>query len=77
MTEFDNPKSSYISAIQFGLTMGAEYNEAKHGNDILHKFCENLIDNSNYNDLCKTEMKNELDLVKETLSQEIESFYKK
>lgn len=77
MTEFDNLKSSYISAIQCGLAMGAGYNEAKHGNDILHKFCENLIDNSNYNDLCKMDMKNELEVIKEALSQEIESFYKR
>ena len=77
MTEFDDLKSSYIYTMHCGFALGAEYNEAKHGNDILHKFCENLIDNSNYNDLCKTEMKNELEVIKEALSQEIEFFYKK
>mgnify|MGYP006864396050 CR=1 FL=1 len=35
MIGFDNVKNSYISAIQCGLALGAEYNEAKQGNDIL------------------------------------------
>ena len=77
MTEFDNLKRSYISAIQWGLTARVGYNESKQGNEVLHKFCENLIDNSNQLPTEKTIMKNELELIKEALSEEIESFYKK
>ena len=77
MTEFDNLKRSYISAIQWGLTARVGYNESKQGNEVLHKFCENLIDNSNQLPTEKTIMKNELELIKEALSKEIESFYRK
>ena len=58
MTRFENLKNSYISAIQCGLAMGVGFNEAKHGNDVLHKFCEMTIDNSNYSDAHKSSMKN-------------------
>lgn len=72
MIDYLNLKNSYISAIQMGLILNAGYEEAKHGNDLLHKFCENCVDNSNYNDPDKQSMKQDLELVKETLSQEIE-----
>ena len=55
--------------------MNAGYEEAKRGNDLLHKFCENCVDNSNYSDLDKQNMKQELELVKEALSQEIERYF--
>lgn len=58
-----------------GLMMNAGYEEAKRGNDLLHKFCENCVDNSNYSDLDKQNMKQELELVKEALSQEIERYF--
>lgn len=77
MTEFDNLKRSYISAIQWGLTARVVYNESKQGNEVLHKFCENLIDNSNYNDFNKMTMKHELKIIKEALAKEIESLYTK
>ena len=77
MTEFDNLKRSYISAIQWGLTARVCYNESKQGNEVLHKFCENLIDNSDYNDSNKMMMKHELKIIKEALSKEIESLYRK
>ncbi len=77
MTEFDDLKSSYVSAIQCGLAMGAGYNRVKQLNDILHTHFEILIDNSNYDDLCKMHMKNELEVIKEALVKEIESFYNK
>ena len=77
MTEFDNLKRSYISAIQWGLTAIVGYNESKQGNEVLHKFCENLIENSDYNDSNKMTMKHELKIIKEALSKEIESFYRK
>ena len=55
-----------------GLMLNAGYEEAKRGNDLLHKFCENCIDNSNYSDADKQNMKHDLEFVKEALSQEIE-----
>ncbi len=72
MIDYLNLKNSYIAAIQMGLMLNAGYEEAKRGNDLLHKFCENCVDNSNYSDLDKQNMKNDLELVKEALSQEIE-----
>ena len=67
-----NLKNSYITAIQMGLMLNAGYEEAKLGNDLLHKFCENCVDNSDYSELDKQNMKRDLELVKEALSQEIE-----
>lgn len=72
MIDYLNLKNSYIAAIQMGLMLNAECEEAKHGNDLLHKFCENCIDNSNYSDADKQNMKHDLEFVKEALSQEIE-----
>lgn len=72
MIDYLNLKNSYIAAIQMGLMLNAGYEEAKRGNDLLHKFCENCIDSSNYSDTDKQNMKHDLELVKETLSQEIE-----
>ena len=72
MIDYLNLKNSYIAAIQMGLMLNAGYEDAKHGNDLLHKFCENCIDNSNYSELDKQNMKRDLELVNETLSQEIE-----
>lgn len=72
MIDYLNLKNSYIAAIQMGLMLNAGYEEAKHGNDLLHKFCENCVDNSNYSEVDKRNMKHDLELVKEALSQEIE-----
>lgn len=76
ITEFENLKRSYISTVNWGLTARVGYNQSKRWNDILHRFCENLVDNSNYNEVAKASMKNELEIVKEALSKEIELFYK-
>ena len=67
-----NMKKSYIATIQLGLVLNAGYEEAKHGNDLLHKFCENCVDSSLYSEEDKRAMKRDLELVKEALSQEIE-----
>ncbi len=72
MIDYLNLKNSYIAAIQMGLMLNAGYEEAKRGNDLLHKFCENCIDNSNYSEADKQNMKHDLKLIKEVLSQEIE-----
>lgn len=72
MIDYQNLKNSYIAAIQMGLILNAGYEDAKHGNDLLHKFCQNCVDNSNYGDVDKQNMKHDLELVKEALSQEIE-----
>ena len=75
MTEFENLKNSYYFALQYGMANNATYEEAKKGNAILHKFCEKLVENSNYNDYQKKQMKFELELLKEALSQEIEHHF--
>lgn len=75
MIDYLNLKNSYIAAIQIGLMLNAEYEEAKHGNDLLHKFCEKCVDNSNYGEKDKQDMKHDLEVVKETLSQEIEHHF--
>ena len=75
MIEYLNLKNSYIASIQMGLMLNAGYEEAKHGNDLLHKFCENCVDNSNYSEQDKQNMKRDLELVKEALSQEIKHYY--
>ena len=72
MIDYLNLKNSYIASIQLGLILNAGYEEAKRGNDLLHKFCENCIDNSNYSEKDKQDVKRDLELVKEMLSQEIE-----
>ena len=73
MIDYLSMKKCYIAAIQVGLALNAEYEEAKRGNDLLHKFCENCIDNSLYGEADKQDMKRDLELVKEALSQEIET----
>lgn len=75
MTEFENLKRNYVLTVQFGLASNVGRQKAKHGNEILHQFCEGLIDNSNYPDATKEAMKHELELLKETLSKEIENYY--
>lgn len=77
MIDFENLKRSYISVVQWGLSARAGCEESKRGNEALHKFCEDLIDNSNYSNSDKTMMKHELEIIKEALSEEIECFYQK
>ena len=77
MIEFENLKRNYVLTIQFGLASNTGYNETKHGNDVIHKFCEQIVENSNYHDEAKRKMKHELELLKEALSKEIENHYKK
>lgn len=75
MIDYLNLKNSYIAAIQMGLMLNAGYEEAKHGNDLLHKFCENCVENSNYSEQDKQRMKHELELLKEALAQEIKQHF--
>lgn len=77
MINFEYLKECYAGALQIGIGLRADYHEAKHGNEVLHKFCELLVENGNYGDLDKQNMKRELKLLKETLAQEIESYYKR
>ena len=70
MFDYLTLKNSYIAAVQMGLCLGLS--DPKRGNDLLHDFCEKLIDNSYYSESDKQKMKNELDAVKETLSLEID-----
>lgn len=70
MIDYEVLKNCYIGAFQMGLDLG--FSNPKQGNELLHKFCENLVHNSNYSEFDKQKMKQDLELVKETLSQEIE-----
>ena len=72
MIDYNVLKNGYIVTIQMGLMLNTGYEEAKRGNDLLHKLCENCIDSSNYNEGDKQRMKHDLELVKEALSLEIE-----
>ena len=76
MNNFDNLKRSYIETIHLGMSLGAKYSEAKYGNDLTHKFCELLVESSDYSEKDKRQMKQELKQVKEVLSAEIEASYK-
>ena len=51
------------------------YLESKRGNEVLHEFCKQLVENSNYCDNDKRAMKQELELLKETLNKEIEAYF--
>lgn len=54
-----------------GLDLG--FSNPKQENELLHKFCEKLIDNnSNYSEQDKQGMIHDLELAKEALAQEIE-----
>ena len=75
MIDYINLKNSYISAIQIGLLLNAGYESAKHGNELLYKFCKKCIDNSNYDEYDKEKMKEDLKVVKETISLELESVF--
>lgn len=75
MTDFDNLKNSYTFAIQSGLAAKIDYQSCKSANEFIHKSCEIYVDNSNY--IGKAAMKQELELLKESLSQEIEDCYNK
>lgn len=70
MIDYTNLKNCYIAAVQMGLLLG--FPDPKQGNDLLHDFCEKLIDTSDYSEFDKQKMKNELNVVKETLSIEIQ-----
>ena len=72
MIDYQNLKASYIAMIQIGLELGVT--DPNQGNELLHEFCEKLVENSDYSDSDKQDMKNELEVVKETLSIEIEQF---
>lgn len=75
MTEFDNLKSSYAAAVQFGLAANVGYQAAKHGNEMLHELCKRLVENSNYQNSEKMAMKQELEILKDALDGEIDVFY--
>lgn len=75
MTEFEILKASYTATIQLDLATNVGYLESKRGNEVLHEFCKQIVENSNYCDNDKRAMKQELELLKETLNKEIEAYY--
>ena len=77
MTDFHILKRSYATAIQFGLAMNAGYQASKHGNEMLHEFCKQLVEDSNYQDSEKVAMKQELEMLKDALGKEIDAYYQR
>ena len=75
MNEFNKLKKSYAAIIQFGLLTNAGYQNCKAANEFFHQFFETCVDNSNYSEADKSVMKLELELLKDTLSKEIENCY--
>ena len=75
MTDYENLKKSYITAMQLGLQSCGNYDEAKRGNDILHQFCKTFVENSQYGDYAKENMKQELEVLKASLLHEIELYF--
>lgn len=75
MTEFENLKISYTTAIQCALLSNDSYRNIKFANDYIHELCKIYIDNSNYAD--KDEMKHAFELLNEGLSQEIDAHFGK
>ncbi len=75
MNEFNKLSDSYITTIHLGVECGATYNEAKHGNGLLHRFCSHFVDNSSYSEIDKQKMKQELEQVKDVIAQEIDQRY--
>lgn len=51
MNEFDNLKRSYTFAVQFLLASNIGYHKAKASNEMLHKFYEDMVENSLYTSL--------------------------
>ena len=75
MTDIENLKSSYTAAIQCALLSNASYHDIKLANDFIHNLCKIYIDRSNYTD--KESIKRDFELLKETLSQEIEASFER
>lgn len=73
MTEFENLKNSYISAMNVGILGRLDTASLKYGNEILSYFCKQLISDSQYSATEKENMKNQIDLLKQSIDKEIES----
>ena len=77
MTEFEGLKAFYASYIRFGLENNVACTYAKLGNNIFHKYCEVLVENSNYQDSEKMAMKQELEILKNALDGEIDTYFQR
>lgn len=75
MIEFENLKGSYISAMNVGILGRLDTASLKYGNEILSHCCKQLISDSQYYATEKENMKNQIDLLKQTIDKEIESSY--
>lgn len=75
MFDYNNLKNSYIATIQMGIMLNTSYQEARHGNEVVHGFCKHCIEHSDYSENDKQAMKNDLEAVKKLLSDEIEIHY--
>ena len=75
MNTFNDLKSSYAMLIQSALILGASRDTLKHGNEILHHSCRQIVDGSAFDQQVKQQMKNELDQLKNLLDFEIEGHF--
>lgn len=75
MTDFEYLKNSYISAMHVGIWGRVDTNLLKYGNEILSHFCKQLISDSQCYTTEKENMKNQIDLLKQSIDKEIESCY--
>lgn len=75
--DYNNLKQSYITAIQLALSCNMQHDEIRGGNNILHDFCNVLVETSEYSEADKKYMKSEFDRIKEQMSVEIDCYYRK
>lgn len=75
MIDFENMKCSYAATIQLALFSGATQTDVKQYNDILHKFCNYIIEYSGYCDSSKSKLKQDLYFLKALQEQEIELYF--
>lgn len=75
MLEFKKMKEDYSATIQLALTAGATRAEVKNGNEILHNFCDLIVEGGNYCDRDKAQMKHELKLLKIYHDRQIDQYF--
>ena len=77
VTDFEKLKNSYVQTIQLAIVSGVSHDEAKQGNELLFRFCKQLIQCSSCQKQDRDEMSRQIGLVKQTLELEIEKVYQK
>lgn len=76
MIDYEHLKNSYAYAVRTGM-LAIKYEDAIQGNEILHAFCKMLVNSGDCTDSEKRTMNCDLDILKESLSEEIKSCFRK